>query len=382
MAPIDTAATALPTATPLATLLAFSAPAREPAAFRGALTPYELDERGNEIEALAFGATVHDLGWMRRVAVRGEDRFRWLSGMVTNTVNDLAPNAGAWNLVLNAQGRIQGDLWVWREGDRLELEIAADQLEKLLAHLNHFIIMDDVELELPEEETAIGLTGPQAAEVLARLGLPALDEPLTQATAEWNGFALRIRRSYGALAPHFELWMSAPALKPLWQALLADGATPVGTAALDAFRIAEGIPAYGIDMVERDLPQETSQMRALCFNKGCYLGQEIVERIRSRATVHRHLRQLELTGPAPANGTELSAEDVDAGGGKAPGAITSAAELPLPAGTRVFALAMMRAEAEAGDIPFTYASGSAVGTARLLAAPPTLNLDRNGNSEP
>ena len=62
---------------------------------------------------------MHDLGWMRRVAVRGEDRFRWLSGMVTNTVNDLFPNTGAWNLVLNAQGRIQGDLTVWREGEEL-----------------------------------------------------------------------------------------------------------------------------------------------------------------------------------------------------------------------------------------------------------------------
>ena len=145
------------------------------------------------------------------MAVRGEDRFRWLSGMVTNTVNDLFPNTGAWNLVLNAQGRIQGDLTVWRggeelspqrrnpagltpeNGDRLlgtpfagesglELEIAADQYEKLLAHLNHFIIMDDVELvPLGEEqageaalETAIGLTGPLADEVLERLGLPAL----------------------------------------------------------------------------------------------------------------------------------------------------------------------------------------------------------------
>ncbi len=318
---------------------------------------------------------------MRRVDVRGEDRFRWLSGMVTNTVNDLAPNAGAWNLVLNAQGRIQGDLWVWRDGDRLELEIAADQSEKLLAHLNRFIIMDDVELIPLEDETAIGLTGPRAGEVLARLGIPALDGPLTQARAEWTGFSLRLRRSYGALAPHYGIWMATAALKRLWEALLADGATPAGTAALDAFRIAEGIPAYGVDMIERDLPQETSQMRALCFNKGCYLGQEIVERIRSRATVHRHLRQLELTGSAPAPGTELAAESAGADGGKAPGTITSAAELPLSTGTCVFALAMMRAEAEASNSTFTYASGSATGTARLLAGPPTLNPDRNGNTQ-
>ena len=71
-------------------------------------------------------------------------------------------------------------------------------------------------------------------------------------------------------------------------------------ASLEAFRIAEGIPAYGTDMVERDLPQETAQMRALHFSKGCYLGQEIVERIRSRGNVHRHLRPLELAGPVPA----------------------------------------------------------------------------------
>ena len=70
------------------------------------------------------------------------------------------------------------------------------------------------------------------------------------------------------------------------------GATQVGCAALEKLRIAEGIPTYGVDFVERDLPQETSQLRALSFNKGCYLGQEIVERIRSRGNVHRHLRPL------------------------------------------------------------------------------------------
>ena len=112
--------------------------------------------------------------------------------------------------------------------------------------------------------------------------------------------------AYGVLAPHYELWVRAAEIPALWQALIEAGATPVGAASLEAFRIAEGIPAYGIDIAERDLPQETSQMRALHFNKGCYLGQEIVERIRSRGSVHRHLRPLELFGPVPAAGTELT----------------------------------------------------------------------------
>ena len=212
--------------------------------------------------------------------------------------------------MLNAQGRIQGDLTVWREGDGLELEISADQYDRLLAHLEHFIIMDDVELvaqglEPGSAETALGLTGPLAGDVLARMGLPTLPEPMTGTRVEWNGLDLRILRGYGALAQHYEIWTPAAGVTRLWRTMSTAGATPVGTTALEAFRIAEGIPVYGIDMMERDLPQETSQMRALHFSKGCYLGQEIVERIRSRGNVHRHLRSLELEGAVPVAGTEL-----------------------------------------------------------------------------
>ncbi len=189
--------------------------------------------------------------------------------------------------------------------------------------------MDDVELVgvNPVEETALGLTGPKAGEILGQVGLPVLSEPLTQAHAELEGTPVLLRRGYGVLAEHYAIWISAARVGVLWQALTAAGAKPVGSAALEAFRIAEGIPAYGIDMVERDLPQETSQMRALHFNKGCYLGQEIVERIRSRGNVHRHLRSLELEGPLPGPGTKLAVEGAEAGH------ITSAAELPLPGGS-------------------------------------------------
>jgi folate-binding protein YgfZ len=381
--------TDLSLATPIATLLAQAAIPPELVAYRGVLTPRELDAPERETAALVSAAAVHDLGWTRRVAVRGEDRFRWLSGMVTNMVNDLGENAGAWNLVLNAQGRIQGDLHVGREGDQLELTIAADQYDRLLAHLNHFIIMDDVELVPLSEETALGLAGPLAAGVLTRLGLPALAEPMTSARAAWNGQQLRVVRGYGVLVPHYEIWMQAAEIPALWRALTEAGANPVGVATLEAFRIAEGIPAYGIDIAERDLPQEAVPQTAtlpgtmksvranseqlappqvaLSFNKGCYLGQEIVERIHSRGSVHRHLRPLELSGPVPAAGTELTMD-----GGASAGQITSAAELPLTKGKRIFALGMIRGEAELRNQSFTYSSGTAAGTAHILAAPPKL----------
>src|ERR1035437_6701267 len=143
----ETAIAAPTPATRLATLLSSTAAPPALSAYRGTLTPHELDAPAAETVALTSAAALHDLGWLSRIEVRGEDRVRWLSGMVTNMVKDLASNTGAWNLVLNAQGRIQGDLAVWREDDDLELEIAADQREKLLAHLDHFIIMDDVALD-------------------------------------------------------------------------------------------------------------------------------------------------------------------------------------------------------------------------------------------
>jgi folate-binding protein YgfZ len=359
--------------TPLASLLAPTAAGSELAAYRGVLTPEKLDAPESETEALLSGVAVHDLGWLRRVAVRGEDRFRWLSGMVTNMVNDLGTTAGARNLVLNAQGRIQGDLHVWREGDSLTLEIAADQYDRLLAHFDRFIIMDDVELfplSLDQSgdltgETALGLAGPLAADLLAKLDLPEIYDPLTSTRDIWNSSEIRLIRAYGTLTPHYELWIQASGIPALWQALIDAGATPVGAASLESLRIAEAIPAYGIDIAERDLPQETSQMRALHFSKGCYLGQEIVERIRSRGNVHRHLRPLELVGHLPAPGTELTLE-----GGAVAGQITSAAELPLAAGRRIFALGMIRGEAEIRAQSLTYAAGESTGVAHILAAPP------------
>src|SRR5665213_2590481 len=225
----DIALVASPTATPLAVWLASAEPQLQSSLYHGVLTPQELDAPAEETAALLRGAAVHDLGWLRRVQVRGEDRFRWLSGMVTNAVNELAGNSGAWNLVLNAQGRIQGDLTVWRgslggstaaeETDSIEMELAADQAERLLAHFDRFIIMDDVELIAPEGETALGLTGPKAAEVLGRLGLPVLREPMTATQASWNGIELSIRRGYGALAEHYELWTPVTAVAKLWKFL-------------------------------------------------------------------------------------------------------------------------------------------------------------------
>jgi folate-binding protein YgfZ len=346
--------------------------------YLGVLSPQHLDAPEAESTAVFRSAAVHDLGWLRRIAVRGEDRERWLSGMVTNAVEGLPDGRGAYSLVLNAQGRIQGDLYTWRansaSGDELELEIAADQTEALLCHFDKFIIMDDVELVPLPTEAALGLTGPQAEEILASIGLTPLAEALTSRAGNVDGIAVRLFRGYGTSIPHYQLWTAVEQIPALWQALLAAGAKPVGAAALEVQRIAEGIPAYGVDIQSRDLAQETAQTRALNFTKGCYLGQEIVERIRSRGQVHRHLRALELTSEGtelPVVGTELRLEG-SAADAKAAGTLTSVAAVQLGGLRRIFAIGMVRAEAEVGNKKLTWATDSAKGEARVLHAPPVL----------
>ncbi len=118
----------------------------------------------------------------------------------------------------------------------------------------------------------------------------------------------------------YEIWLAPQDVYKTWQALLAAGGTPVGSEALEMQRIVGGIPLYGTDIRERDLPQETEQMRALNFNKGCYVGQEIVERIRSRGNVHRKFTGFEAEGAA-----RIPAGDKIVSGEKEVGEITSVA---------------------------------------------------------
>lgn len=320
----------------------------------GRLTPHSFEDCATELGHLMHSAAIYDLGYLTRIRITGKDRLRWLNGMVTNTVQGLADGFSNYTFVLNAQGRIQGDGYVFRSPDHLFFETDRLQSPRLLAHLNHFIIMDDVELhELDAANTTLGLAGPQAPAILESLGID-IPEKLAFAQASIKGIPVTIVNAYEVLVPRFELWLASEHVGEMWRILSGTGGKPVGTAALDALRIFEGTPQYGVDITDRYLPQETNQMRALNFSKGCYLGQEIVERIRSRATIHRMLRQLELHGELPQSGTELHVE----GDNKPVGEITSAFHYALPGFTGTLALAFIRIEVLNRKAAISYAGGT------------------------
>jgi len=298
-----------------------------------------------EFAALVSGCGVYDLSGRAKIKLTGSDQVRWLNGMITNNIRDLVANHGVYAFLLNPQGRILGDLYAYNREGSLLIDTDQSQLEKLLAIFDKYIIMDDVEVaNISDQLTSIGIAGPKVREVLKAAGIELPDlNPLQFADLTWQNIKLTVLRSDNPIVESYELWLATENVTPVWESLLNAGATPAGTTALEWLRIAAGIPRYGQDIRERDLSQETGQDRALHFTKGCYVGQEIVERIRSRGAVHRQfagfeIQVLDKSAPLPTLGTKIQA------GGKDVGEVTSAASLPIVNGERAVALGYIRRE--------------------------------------
>jgi len=334
--------TATPVAIPAKSALA-EALGCDVSAYQGALVAPRFGELQAEFLAATTGCAVLDQGWRTRLRVTGSDAQRWLNGMVTNTAA-LDDGQGNYSFLLNAQGRLQGDVYQFRQGDGYVLETSANQKDKLLQWLDHYIIMDDVTLGPDDQLTAtLAVAGPDAGKLLAALGQDVAGlTALRLLTGNIAGIAVTIVRDDASCVPFYSLWHDATDSQTLWNALTAAGAVPAGWEAAELLRIASGTPLFGVDLQERDLPQETGQARALHFSKGCYIGQEIVERIHSRGNVHRGWRGF-LIDSAP------GAADVAAGApvisdDKTIGTLTSVATLPLATGAVRVGLGIVRTQ--------------------------------------
>jgi folate-binding protein YgfZ len=346
--------------------------------YRGATTAACFSDAHDEFSALLTGCGIYDLGFRARISLTGGDRVRWLNGMVTNNIRDLAPGRGVYAFLLNPQGRILGDMLVHNLGDALMVETDRSQVDKITATFDHYIIMDDVEVtNVGEEQTTLGLAGPKSRAILSTAGIEVSElQPLQMITPKCNCdcgcVTCTIVRGEDAEQESYEIWLASKDVYKTWSALVAAGATPVGSEALEMQRIATGIPLYGLDIHERDLPQETEQMRALNFNKGCYVGQEIVERIRSRGNVHRKFTGFLMGGAAAVvAGAKIVAGK--AGDEKEVGDVTSVAVLRTRSGEQTLALGYIRREvgvpgrevtigavkATVIQLPFEFASGQA-----------------------
>lgn len=262
----------------------------------------------NGYKALREGAAWIDLSSRGRIRVTGEDRARLLHAMTTQHVEHLQPGGGGYAFFLNAQGRILGDVNLFCFEDHFLLETEPELRRKVFEHLDRYIIADDVTLEDVTDETAeIGIEGPHAAATLERLGAPLPDAPY--ATKAWGDRLIARVSTTGSAG--FAVILPRPGKEAFLRLL---GEIPEATAEqARVVRIENGRPRYGEEITERYLVQETGQLNAVSFNKGCYLGQEIVERVRALAKIHRVLRRLEIdSDQPPAAGAKLKSGDADA----------------------------------------------------------------------
>jgi folate-binding protein YgfZ len=281
--------------------------------------------------ALRGSAAWIDLSARGKTIATGRDRVRLLHNLTTNHIKQLEPGAGCYAFLLTPQGRIQGDLNIFCLEDRFLLDTEPETRERVPALIRKYIIADDVKLtDASDELAAIAVEGPAAEARLSAMGAPIPQAPWSHAA--WDGG--RIARVSFTGQPGFRVYLPSAQKDELVARLELPAATPDEARTV---RIENGKPRFGEDIFDATLPQETGQMHAIHFNKGCYLGQEIVERIRARGHVNRMLAKVEIEGSEPpAAGSKLMVEGAEAG------EITSA--VLSPASGKIAALAYLRAQ--------------------------------------
>jgi folate-binding protein YgfZ len=331
--------------------------------------------------ALRNTAGVLDLSFRGRLCLMGADRVRFLHGQVTNDVIRLRIGDGCYAALVTAKGKMQSDLNIYCLPDELLLDFEPGLSEIISQRLEKYIIADDVQVvDATPHYGQLSVQGPKAESVVRSLDLfPAIPDvpfsfvkvadttlgeiylinharllPLNPTPAgAGEAFGLRGQaqrdpalvdgiegdcetkapsplRSAGALQSGFDLFVPAAALSAVADRVIAaarqSGGQACGWQALETARIEAGIPRFGVDMDETNIPLETGlENRAVSFNKGCYIGQEVIARIRTYGQVAKALRGLRLADdlkPLPAKGDKLFHA------GKEVGYVTSALASP------------------------------------------------------
>ncbi len=263
---------------------------------------------GSEYRALRRAVALVDSNFRALFSLSGPDRQRYLNAVLTSNVRDLKAGQGTVGLLLTPQGHILAEVETLALADRILAFSHGMVRDRTFSTLDKFIIMDDVTLEdwTPSTGT-LDLLGPRAAELISAL-----------AKVDIAAATLVVAREH---------------LSALWQELVprvrANGGLPAGMEALNSIRLESGTAWFGQDYDDKNIPHETGlELSHISYEKGCYTGQEIVERVRSRGHANRRLTGLQfLDGKAPAAGTKLLVPGDPAG--KEAGQVTSAGFSPL-----------------------------------------------------
>lgn len=287
---------------------------------RGIELPERFSEPLLEYQATREKAGLIDLSFRVHVRMTGDDRVSFLQGMLSNDVAVLQPGEGCAATLLTEQGRIVADVRAYALDTCFLLDVDARVKEKTIAALSHFLVADDVEMEdLSDQQVTLAVQGPLASDVLAAADVHvSLPKEFQHGEATIVDTPVRIVHANDTGEKGYEIFVPRARVEQVWQALMQAGEPlglrPVGLTALHTLRVEAGIPWYGLDMDEGRLVVEVGLDHAISFSKGCYLGQEVVERATARGHANRKLLGLIVqSNTLPASGDKLFHDSQEVG---------------------------------------------------------------------
>jgi folate-binding protein YgfZ len=262
--------------------------------YEGANVPLSYGDVDLEWATLDGSAALLDARYRTTITASGAERREFLNGQLSHSLVTLKEGRGTPSLLLNAQGRVVSILSIYDAGPAFKLLVESSQLEATKKRLEQFLVADDVELEVEPARDRFTVAGKDAPRVVASFGV---DVPNADSTrmSEWFMRSARIGgvdvTLYGRgdlRVPAIEVVVNGDGA-PVWEAFEARGARPVGTQAFEIVRIEGGTPRVGVDVDDTRVALEARLEWAIHFRKGCYVGQEIIERAVSRGRVNRLL---------------------------------------------------------------------------------------------
>ena len=297
----------------------------------GCVLPETFSTFEDEYRAARESLAIFDTNWHAIINLSGPDRLRYLNAIVSNDIKNLKEGSGTLALLLNPQGRILAELEIYALKDRLLTLSHASLRQRTVETLDKYIIMDDVQLDNATDKLgSLAIEGPQGARTIEKVYGFDLDEMPDLAIRSVHIDSMPceiIRRSHFGYVG-MEVIAPQKSLKQIWENLLElvrqRGGLPIGMKTLESLRLEAGIPFYPADFNDTVIPHEAAvETTHISFTKGCYTGQEIVERVRSRGQVNRRRVRMKFSTPEPPlPGTRLSVD------GKELGLVTSSGFSP------------------------------------------------------
>ncbi len=335
-----------------------------PVSYADSLVEYNAVRGGN-------GAGIIDLSSRGRVRVSGTEAVQFLNGLVTNDVKTLQPNTWMTAAFPNAQGRLVAPARILRIEDSFLIDTDPATSERVRKTLERFTLAGDFRVADTANETVLlSLQGERATETITKLFDEVAANILHGHVAQiiWREHKIIIMRATHTSEDGFDLFAPTETAQALWSAFTSEGgALPVGGDAFETLRIEAGIPRYGIDMDETNVVTESlAEDEAVSYQKGCYIGQEIIARIHWRGHVAKKLTGLIFDDKAQDIST-ASAAKIRSTDGKEIGRITS--QTLSPRLNKSVALAYVKYDYLAPDTPVHVVTDDTEHAARVAALP-------------